>query len=244
MSHLYLVAARVSNNWTNLGVKLPKGLSSAIDVFEAVRYVETGHEPVFDIDSLTTANAEAKIRELALEVAVKNSLQRAKDVAKDAAEFALVNAAGAAVPEIIEQVTPVFDRHAEAYVTAVSKLPNELTADTLISAGPEAVQAYQDAKIEAGYLEGVSTWLATLHELPAYASAADPCLRILRPTSIIELSKIEGARHSANQAVTAISPHLLKAAQLGVEFGINTPREAAMIRQRIETGLAQQVKFK
>lgn len=49
------------SRWTDLGINLPKELASAVEVFEALRWVETGHEVELDLTGVTAANAETKV---------------------------------------------------------------------------------------------------------------------------------------------------------------------------------------
>ncbi|HNM94305.1 MAG TPA: hypothetical protein PKM47_10170 [Mycobacterium sp.] len=87
--------------WPGLGIKLPKELATAVEVFEAVRYIEVGYAPVFKIEDVTAANADAKIRELAEQLLLApepgaglSALERAKKTAVDAAARRLNNNAG------------------------------------------------------------------------------------------------------------------------------------------------------
>lgn len=239
--------------WTALGIKLPKDLARAIEVFEAVRYTEVGYAPVFNIENLTPANAEEMIRELAEHLALSagqdngaglSALERAKKQAVDAAARKVNNLARAAVSDVIEQLTPEFDKHAAAYVEAVAKLPGvpiqgtsmtssyAITADTLVSAGAEAVTAYGDAQREAQYLNRISSWVfETSYLSGVIPKDAELVLRLLRPSTALELIKLdEAAYKQADSTLAAINPVLFTAARLGVKFGINTLREAAEIR--------------
>lgn len=157
------IASQVTD-WTNLGIKIPKDLAKAVGIFEAARWAEVGYAPRFDLDSLTPDNAEAKIRELAQSVALSvpqgpngasgSVLVMAKQQVMDAAARRVLSLARAAVPDAIKQLAPRFSKAAEAYTEAVSKLPDEITSDTLVSAGPDAVEAYGQARTAAGYLDG------------------------------------------------------------------------------------------
>jgi hypothetical protein len=42
-----------------------------------------------------------------------------------------------AIADIIRQLTPEFDKHVEAYIEAVAKLPEDITAETLVFAGAD-----------------------------------------------------------------------------------------------------------
>src|SRR5690606_30168833 len=125
-------SAEAVTRWPSLGVKLPKNLTDAIEVYETLLWIETGHVPVFDLSKVTPKNAEAKLREFASELAStlptvptpggapQSVLDTAKRVAVDHAARAVSSAAVEAVPEIIEALTPEFEKHAAAYADAVS----------------------------------------------------------------------------------------------------------------------------
>jgi hypothetical protein len=153
----------------------------------------------------------------------------------DSAARAVLQEAGAAVDAIIEQLIPTFDKHAAAYVEAVAKLPAGVDDRALVSAGPQAVTAFATAQGHAGYLAAVSSWVANTRNLPGHAIQPDAVLRILRPETRAQLAKLDAAqRQSANATLAAIDPMLVVAAREGVEFGINSLREAAAIRVRMK----------
>ncbi|WP_328358585.1 hypothetical protein OG976_04765 [Mycobacterium sp. NBC_00419] len=235
--------------WTSLGVTLPNDLAKAIDVYEALRYTEVGYQPVFDITAVTPANAEDKIRQLAEELALAQApagglsvLERAKTYAVDTAARSVISLGRQAVADVIDQLTPEFNRHAEAYAEAVAALPEDISSDTLLSAGPEAVGSYQVAQREAQYLNGISVWVAGTGPLSG-SSAAEryPAIRILRPQTLLDLIKLEEAQQKpANPTLAAIDPVLFTAARRGIEFGINTLAECAETKARLEVHLARQ----
>lgn len=229
--------------WTGLGIKLPKELAAAIDVFEAIQYTEVGYAPVLNIEQVTAANADAKIRELADQLLLApqpgaglSVLERAKKQMLEAAARRLNNLARHYFPAAVEQLAPEFTNHAEAYVAAVAKLPEDISSDTLIASGADAVAAYGDAQREANYLERISGWVAESGYLfGVLPKDLEIVLRVLRPESGIELAKLDEAHQlPANQALHAIGPVFYTAARLGVPFGINSPREAAQLRKRLE----------
>lgn len=224
------------SRWTGLGVELPRELAGAIETFEALLYTEVEYPLTFDEAGVTAANAESKIRELAEELTIQQVIAEAKTKAVNEVARRVIRLARAAVPDVIEQLTPEFNEHADAYVQAVAKLPEELTAETLVSAGANAVTAYGQAQREAHYLNVISSWVAGTGPL-GFGSVMYPVLRILRPTSPMELIKLEeahGAMSRFDQAVRGIDPVLYTAARMGIEFGINTLTECAEISQRLE----------
>lgn len=223
------------SRWTGLGVELPKELAGAIETFEALLYTEVEYPLTFDEAGVTAANAESKIRELAEELTIQQVIAEAKTKAVNEVARRVIRLARAAVPDVIEQLTPEFNERAEAYQAAVSKLPEELTAETLVAAGADAVTAYGQAQQEAHYLNGISSWVAGTGPL-GFGNVMYPVLRILRPTSPMELIKLEEAHQQpANPTLAPVNPVLYRAARMGVEFGINTLTECAEISQRLET---------
>lgn len=228
--------------WPGLGIKLPKELATAIEVFEAVRYTEVGYAPVFRIEELTPANADAKIRELAEQLLLApepgaglSVLERAKKTAVDAAARRVNNLGRHFFADAVAQLSPEFSIHAEAYVNAVARLPENVSSDTLLNAGPDAVAAYGEAQREAKYLDRISEWVAQSGYLfGVLPKDIEVVLRVLRPESGIELAKLDDAHQlPANQALQAIDPVFFTAARLGVPFGINSAREAAQIRKSL-----------
>lgn len=231
------------SRWTGLGVKLPKDLAKAVEVFEALTYTEVGYHPVFDPADVTAANAESKIREYAEALALAeatdgglSALGRAKREAVNAAARQVTSLARQAVPAVIEQLTSEFNKHAEVYIEAVSKLPNDLTAETLVAAGADAVSAYGQAQQAAQYLYRISSWVAGTGPL-GFGSETYPAVRILRPATHMELVKLEEAHQLRGKSPTlaAIHPVLYTAARMGIEFGINTLAECADITKRLGT---------
>lgn len=243
--HDRINTAHSVSRWTDLGITLPKELASAIEVFEALRWVETGHAVEFNLDDITAANAEAKVTELAhrLVPALKTGdqlhrtpLEEAKRRMLNEAARGVLSHASAAVPVVIAELTPAFNEHVEAYVAAVGSLPETIDSESLVKAGAVAVTAYAAAQTEAAWLNSVSSWIAGTSGLPGFAgSDPDPALRILRPADTSQLAKLDTAKNQTNVDPTlfAISPLFYAAAREGIEFGINTLRECAELRQSL-----------
>ncbi len=236
--------AKAVSRWSNLGVKLPKELVTAIEVFEAILWVETGHAVEFDLADITAANAEEKVAEFAsrLVPALKTGdhpgrspLDEAKRRMLEAAARVVLAKATAAVPVVIDQLTPEFDKHADAYCTAVEALPDVVDSDSLVQAGADAVAAYEAARSEAAWLDQISSWVAGTRGLPGFAGLdVDVPLRILRPVDAVQLAKLDAAQYTnVNQTLGALNRVFYTAAREGIEFGINTLRECAEIRQSL-----------
>lgn len=243
MYSTHINTADAVSRWTNLGVKLPKELSTAVEVFEAIRYVEVDYPVEVDLAGITAANAEKKVTEFAdrLLPTLKSGdhmsrtpREEAKSRMLNEAARVVVQQAGTAVPAIIEQLTPEFDKHAAAYVAAVELLPDTVDSDSLVQAGAPAVQAYVAAQDEAAWLDKVSSWVAGTQDLPGHGGEVEVVLRVLRPANALQLSKLDAAQYgNVNQTLRSINPVFFTAAREGIEFGINSLREAAEIRQSL-----------
>lgn len=228
------------SRWVGLGIELPAELAGLIEIFEVLRWTEVGYQPVFDLRAVTAQNAETKIREFAGELALAGPvLEKAKREAVDLAARNVINVANGAVADAIKQLTPEFIKHVEAYVDAVEQLPDVINSDALLSAGPDAVKAYEAARQEAGYLDRISGWVANTRELSMHSGDPDPVLRILRPSSVNQLFKLDAAFGvPADRILHAINPLYLTAVREGVEFGINTVKGCAALRSKL-TNIAQ-----
>jgi hypothetical protein len=243
------IAERVSS-WTGLGVELLKELTDAIAVYEALKYTEVGRVPVFDIEAVTPKNAEAAIRELADQLALSevpggglSVLEKAKRQALDAAARAVRSRGTHSISDVIRQLTPEFDKHVELYTEAVAKLPEDITADSLISAGADAVAAFGDAQREARYLNRIDSWVAQTGDLVGIAPKfQETVIRILQPESITQLAKLDAAQtRLANPPLGSIDPVFYTAVREGIPFGINSSRQASALRTRLETPQLQKL---
>lgn len=93
--------------------------------------------------------------------------------------------------------------------------------------------AYADAQREAGYLNLVSSWVASSRNLPGQAGDPGSVLSILRPRTAEQLAELDKAHrntHNTNPTLAALNPVWFTAARVGVEFSINTVAEAALVR--------------
>lgn len=230
------------SSWTGLGVKLPKDLEKAIELFEALKYTEVGFYNAFDLDKVTPANAAAKIQEFAEFRALawsEHSLSPLEEAKRHAVDLAArrVNAfARQAIPGVIEQLTPQFDKHVAAYTDAVSKLPEDVTAETLVAGGAAAVKAYGDAKGHAGYLGQIDSWVAnTGYVVGVVPKLMEVVLRILQPVHVGQLAKLDEARLNQDRILLAINPVWYTAVREGVPFRIQTLRDATKLRTDLET---------
>jgi hypothetical protein len=240
-------------NWTSLGVKLPDDLAKAVELYEAIRYTEVGYVPTFDIEKLTPKNAEAEIRKLAGQLVLADPqhdasgnlsiLEKAKRQVLDAAARQVVGLGRHAIPDVIEQLTPEFDRQAVAYAEAIRSLPEKITSDTLITAGAPVVSAWRAAQDAASYLDRISGWVASTGPITGVlAKQMESVIRILRPETAVQLGRLDTASHSQpDKALAVLKPVYVTAVRLGIPFGINTLREAAQLRTELETVRPQQL---
>ncbi|MHA3020431.1 hypothetical protein ACXPWS_09160 [Mycobacterium sp. BMJ-28] len=237
----YHIYARNIAGWSNLGVTLPDDLAVAIDVFKAALAVVVPGEPVFDFKSVTVDNAAAKIDELAGEI-VKiprgpGPVSEAKSRIVDHTARRVVSLAADAVPSMIEQLTPEFTRHAEAYVKAARRLPDPLGNETLVSGGPGVVKAFAEAQSAAAELDKFADWVSSCSGVPGLGGGIEPVLRVLHPTTYDELRVLDEAAErsgwDATDAERAVNGVYLAAAREGIEFRINPPRELREIRQSL-----------
>lgn len=228
--------------WTGLGVKLPKELARSIEVLEAIRHVETGHPVVFDTADVIADNAEAKLREFADQLAPtlplvpvlggrgSSVLQEAKKQALTVAARDVLAKAAGAVPSILKQLTPEFERAVAEFTEAVQALPDDLSDAAIVQAGPAVLAGYQHAAQAQGVIAGFDRWIASLTNLPGFGGQPDAVTRVLRPTTRDQLSKL---RNADAKRYGQLQPLFVVAVREGVEFGLNTPTEAAAIRERI-----------
>jgi len=236
-------SADAVSRWTSLGIKLPADLAVSLEIFEAVRWTEVAHAPRFDVDALTVDNAAQMIHDFAAQLVLTigrdegrsglSTLELAKNQAVHAAASRVLGLARDAVPNAINQLTTPFAKAAKAYADAVGQLPDEISPETLVAAGADAVAAFGRAQEQAGYLNAVSSWVASTATLSGHTTGRlEPTLRILRPESGAQIVKLDEAHQlRANSALGAIDAVLVTAVKLGVEFGINTLAEAKQIRE-------------
>jgi hypothetical protein len=244
----------VSNisRWTGIGVKLPKPLAGKLAVFDSVRYVETGHQVDVDTSTITTANADQAVAELAARL-VPATADQGKRSPLDTAKLTILNqlaveiirAASDAVPEIIDQLRPTFERAVSVFTESVGKLPDELTSEALVAAGPDVLTEYHAAREAAATIHSIDGWIASLADLAAYSGyEPDRILRVLAPSTRAELVKVSAADRDAEPLVRELGESYLTAVELGVEFKMNTPQESAELREELESQpVASTMKF-
>ncbi|CAN5352731.1 hypothetical protein BH11ACT6_BH11ACT6_01740 [soil metagenome] len=244
--------ARNISQWSNLGIELPKQLADKIAVFDAVSWVETGHQVVVDTSKITVKNAENAVADLALRLLPaqvdpstrRSALEQARLTIQDQLALEILREATKAVPEVVEQLRPIFDDAVAQYVGAVAELPGELNYESLFGAGPSAQASYGSALAAVKTIREIDVWLTGLTSLPEFWNLGlegEPLFlfRVLSPATRGEVNELWDARRRA-QTNTAdaveidLDPMFLYAARNGIEWGINTPAESVAIRERIE----------
>ncbi|MGC1150719.1 MAG: hypothetical protein WA925_01405, partial [Mycobacterium sp.] len=150
-------ASNIIASWNATGARLPKALTAAFETFEVVRLAKVGHQPTFSLDGINPANVDDRLATFATELSTSLPLSgkvgavpvsvstEAKRSAMNLAAQAVIAEAGAAVPHVIESLEPSFRRAVTALTDAVAVLPDELTADTLVSSGGAVLDAYHRA---------------------------------------------------------------------------------------------------
>ncbi|MBF9350448.1 hypothetical protein HA138_11755 [Mycobacteroides chelonae] len=240
VNELFVTADSISD-WTGLGITLAPELTKAIELYEAIRWTEVGHGFDIDITKLTPADVEATIHDLAQHIVTaeavgQNSpLANAKLRLMKSTAVQVIQLARQFAPEARDQLAVEFDKHAQAYAEAVQKLPEALTSESLIAAGPDAVAAYSVAQAEVGHLRQVSRWVSDVRDMPGLgAGENDPVLNVLRPRDIEQLNQLDAALHgNVDPVLGRIDPVFVAAVRERVEFGINLPVESQRIRSEL-----------
>ncbi|MGW6424015.1 hypothetical protein ACWF82_15165 [Nocardia sp. NPDC055053] len=239
------------SSWNDLGVKLPKELAKSIGVFDAIRSVTINDTPKLDIESITPENAESVIRQYADTLAVSlpmssrpgqaglSALESSKVVALETAARNVLWHGDDAVPGIIEQLTPEFEKRVAAYTEAVQKLPEEITMESIASAGPDTLAVWQEARTQARELDWINNWLSSLLALPSFRKHNEflRYLRLAVPANRTEFHALKEAAEAASRTDSyraEINPIYLATVRNGIEWGINTPESADAIVSDIQ----------
>lgn len=235
MYDLTTTAQNVSD-WSALGVDLPASLTKPLGLLEEARWVEAP-VPVVDLDKLTAKNLGQAVEQVTDDLLRAEKHAQAKRVVLDKIARRVLQEAGAAVPGIIEQLNPRFDAAAAAFKAAVDKLPEDLTADALVKAGPEALVALGEARTAAATIRGIDSWLASLRGIPAYSlHNPHPSLRVFAPENPDQLRVLVKAHNDPNvdPLVRDLGPVLLAGIRAGVPTALHTPDDAAQLEQQLE----------
>ncbi|GCE42762.1 hypothetical protein Rhow_006891 [Rhodococcus wratislaviensis] len=238
MTTQYMKVSRIANWTSTLDVKLPKSLDDALAAYDALRYVETGHEPVIDPSKLKAAGVAAEVERVAKELSVNAQLEEAQRRVAGRLESRIIHEAAAAVPSVLGQLTERFDAEAARYVDAAVKLPLDLTSESVVETrDAEVLKALGIATEAAGFIEKVDNWLESLGELPGFGSSYEPVLRVTAPSdhaSMWALKEAHQARHTADTLLQSVGPVYFCAARNGVAFKMLTPDEANDLLRDLE----------
>lgn len=240
VNELFDIADSIAG-WTALGIKLSPELEKAIELHEAIRWTEVRHGFDIDITELTPDDVEATIRDFAQHIVTAEAVGENSPLVS--AKLRLMNSAAVQViqlarpfaPEARDQLAVEFDTHAQAYTEAVQKLPEDLTSESLIAAGPDAVSAYSVAQAEVEHLRQMRSWVSDIRRIPGLGVGdADLVLNVLRPSDIEQLHRLDMALSAKVDPVLGrIDPVFAAAVHEGVEFRINLPAESHRIRSEL-----------
>jgi hypothetical protein len=237
MFDIHHTAARAASDWPAIVGKLPKALTDLIDAFEAVSYVGEPYVAV-DAGAITAKNAEQYVRDLTETLGKAAHFDDARSRVLRALAISILHSAEAAVPELIEEIRPEFEKAVSDFTEAVELLPEQVGHDTLVDAGPDVLAAYHRAVAANKVIAKFDAWLAGLVQLPAFAGRTPELVRIVKPTTRAELyTLLDSNGHNYLQ----LSPLYVIAAREGIEFDLLDPIAASRLREEIE---AQPVEHK
>ncbi len=182
-----------------LGIPLPKDLQQVLDLLAAVQAVEVRPIPFYDHAKLTPKNAKDVVHDLARQAALAANHTPGGDTVLGIARQQVLSRvtadldhhAKAAVPGIVDAITPPFTGAADAYRAAVALLPDEPTEGGLLNAGPEVVAAYGQAAEAAQFLRSIGAWLAGLDRIGVGTGTNEPVIRCVRPSTLQELARLD-----------------------------------------------------
>ena len=226
------LTARNITDWAAI-IKLPKALADAIAIWEESDYVMPP-AAVFNTTGLTRETIAAAIEDYAQRMAAVAGFDDAKRLAREQLAADLIHAAADAVPEVIDQLRPEFDKAVAVYVEAVAQLPESFSGDTIADA-PEAVQgAYRTAADAASTIRKIDSWLGSLGDLPTHGSyTSDRELRVLAPKNRDELAAVM-TNPKLSKSEDKLHGLYLTAARTGVGFAMSTPAEATALRKELD----------
>lgn len=225
MSYATIVEqAREVAGWTYLGVALPEPLQQRIDLFETVEYLEVGAP--LAVPELYAEHLLLDVEEFAAQLATHEHMLKAKEAFITRAAQQLNSFGRTWQGRVRELLEPQFEVAVTGYTDAICRLPETLSADEIVKAGPDALEALREAQMHVRTLKKISSWLG----------GSDPVLRLLKPTRV-QLGKVEAAA-AANPRLTTIEAELnpvwIVAAQSGVEFAMHFPKDVTALRQQLE----------
>jgi hypothetical protein len=231
------------SDWGSLIGEVPKAVRDVQAVFDEIPFAEPP-QAYFDAEGCTPANAAERVEALALSLTVAAKHAEAVNIARQTLAVQVLQAAGKAVPEILERLRGPFDAAVEAYTTAVVLIPEGATAEQLLDASPEVRSAYASAQAAAAEIRKVELFLDSTSDLPGYATYDHhSVLRVIAATTREELAALLGAA-TKSAAEQKLNPLYLTAARLGLTFRMATANEAAALKAEIDAmPMVKQRKF-
>jgi tetratricopeptide (TPR) repeat protein len=223
-------AQSIAGDWPGIIGKLPKDLSSRLDVYDATTYVDDPYTGV-DASKITAANAAQTITDLAEALAAREKFAEARNAVRRALALDILRTAGTLVPELIETIRPEFEQAVSDFTEAVGLLPEQVTHDTLVDSGPAVLAAYQTAVAANQVLARLDQWLGSLTGLPAYAGRAPETARVLRPSTRSQLQMLLGA---GERKFLQLTPLYVVAVRAGIPFDLLDPIEASRLREELD----------
>jgi hypothetical protein len=234
MFDIHLSAAHVADSWPAAVGKLPTALADAINAFDAARVVEEPHAG-FDPSEVTGKNAADTVSKLAAALVAASEFSEARSQVLYALALRILRTAGAVVPEVLDSLSPAFEQAVAAFTEAVSELPDDLSSDALVAAGPAVLAAYHRALEAQSAIARIDGWIDRLRGLPAYAGyKSDMTLRVFAPLTRGQLQALVNASSGGASQLGHLNPLYVCAVNEGIEFKLNSPIEAAAIREEIE----------
>ena len=114
-----------------------------------------------------------------------SALDKAKSAILNQLAVEILREASQALPDVIEQLRPGFERAVTSFVEAVENLPEKLTSEALVAAGPRVLSECQVALAASQLIHALDSWLASLKDLPGFAGLppATPMLRVWAPAT-------------------------------------------------------------
>lgn len=136
------------NNLQLAGAVYPE-IEKLADLLEAARRINVAPKPFVLSEDIDVADLQTLAEARALEKAQDQALTFAREEIVSTLLNRLDLAVTMAVPVAVQKFRPVFNAAVESYVDAVNRLPNPLTADAVLEAGTDALNALSDAAAAA-----------------------------------------------------------------------------------------------
>lgn len=218
-------AVHALKNWT---LEHPEAVTK---LFECLDRVETVHAPEYNLKFIERpAKAAGVVEAIAQALAIPEDVYaQARNIARTNLEGQVIMAARESFEYYFEQIHPLFDEAAKQYVAAVESLPNDITAEALVSGTPEQLKAYQDAQAAANVLEFVVNWINDDYLIDqGNMGELDKLFTVISVDSVDEFKAIQFYEEprNADNALKALNLVLFHAVKVGYTLRLATPNEA------------------